>query len=199
LMKKYSAGFTLIELLVVIAIIALLSSLALPRILKTLVKGQMTQTLSNGNQLYLATQTMAMDATTAGSSSSGWPGDAAVPSFSTWATALCSGYVSTNEFCKLSSAPGVPVVTLPNVARKTAFKVYPVQENSESDAIFLITRNATVHGSGHDVTITLDPAVKPYGNQGCVIIHRGGDGVILLPQQLTNSPMIGSVSGSPLE
>ena len=199
-MKRYkNRAFTLIELLVVIAIIALLTSLALPNILKVLVKGQMTQTLSNGNQLYLATQSMAMDATAAGSIGSGWPGDAATPNFSTWATALCSGYVSTNEFCKLSSASGVQVANMPTAARETAFKIYPVQENSESDAIFLITRNAMVHGSGHDVTITLDPTVKPYGNQGCVIIHRGGDGVILLPQQLSNSRAIGSVVGVPLE
>ena len=73
-----SDGFTLIELLVVVAIIALLTSLALPNILKVLAKGQMTQTLSNGNQLYMATQSMAMDATTTGSTGSGWPGDAAV-------------------------------------------------------------------------------------------------------------------------
>jgi len=197
--QKRSAGFTLIELLVVVAIIALLTSLSLPHILKALTKGQMTQTLSNGRQLYLATQTMAMDAATAGSTSAGWPGDPTAPSFSTWATELCSGSVSTNEFCKLCSAPGVQVVNIPMSARETAFKIYPVQENSESDAIFLITRNATVHGSGHDVTITLDPTIKPYGNQGCVIIHRGGDGVILSPQQLNNSRLIGSVIGAPME
>jgi prepilin-type N-terminal cleavage/methylation domain-containing protein len=199
-MKKCSAGFTLIELLVVIAITALLTSLALPNILKALTKGQMTQTLSNGRQLYLATETMAMDASTGGSTVVGWPGDAATPSFSKWATALSSGYISTNEFCKLSSAPGVQVAKMPTVAAETAFKIYPVQENSPSDTIFLITRNATVKGSGTDLTITLDPTVKPYGNQGCVIIHRGGDGVILLPQQLQSSRAIGSVvEGEPLE
>ena len=198
-MKKRFAAFTLIELLVVIAIIALLTSLSLPHILKALTKGQMTQTLSNARQLYLATQTVAMDAVTAGATAAGWPGDEAEPSFSTWATALCSGSVSTNEFCKLCSAPGVEVVSMPTSARETAFKVYPVQESSESDAIFLITRNATVHGSGHDVTITLDPTIKPYGNQGCIIIHRGGDGLILSPQQLNNSRVIGSVVGASLE
>ncbi len=192
-------GFTLIELLVVVAIMALLTSLALPNILRALTKGQMTQTLSNGRQLYLATQSMAMDTATAGSTSGGWPGDMATPSFSAWATALCSGYTSTNEFCKLVSAPGVQVNTMPTMSRDTAFKVYPLQENSSSDAIFLITRNATIHGTGSDTTITLDPAIKPYGNQGCVIIHRGGDGVILSPQQLTNSRVIGSIVGVPLE
>lgn len=198
-MKKNQDAFTLIELLVVIAIMALLTSLALPNIFKALTKGQMTQTLSNGRQLYLATQSVAMDATTSGGEGAGWPGDAAVPHFSAWAGALLGGFMSTNEFCKLCSAPGVTIVGLPTTAKETAFKVYPVQENSSSDAVFLITRNATIHGSGHDVSITLDPTVKPYGNQGCVLIHRGGDGFILLPQQLKNSHLIGSVVGSPLE
>ena len=188
-------GFTLLELLVVISIIVILASLVLPNVLMALTKGQMAQTLSNERQLYLATQAMAVDGVTMGDPNLGWPGDMPSPSFSTWASALCPGYLSTNDFCKLCSAPGVVVSMdkMPTQSRETAFKIYPVQETSDGNAIFLITRNATVQGEGTSTTITLDPSVKPYGNKGCVIMHRGGDGEILLPNQLKNARAIGVV------
>ena len=191
-MRKQSA-FTLLELLVVISIIAIMASLALPHIMRALTKGQMLQTLSNERQLYLATQSMAMDATTTGATNMGWPGDNTSPSFSAWSTALCSGDLSVHDFCKLCSAPGVVVSSgkIPTAASETAFHIYPVSEESPSNAIFLITRNATLHGSGENTTVTLDATKKPYGNKGCVIMHRGGDAVILLPSQLTNTSSLG--------
>jgi prepilin-type N-terminal cleavage/methylation domain-containing protein len=78
-MKKFKnisnrlSAFTLIELLVVISIIAVLASLALPAITGALVKGQITQTMSNYRQLYLATQSAEMDAASSGSTNVGFP------------------------------------------------------------------------------------------------------------------------------
>ncbi len=193
-MKK-SHAFTLLELLIVISIIAIMASLALPHILSALTKGEMLQTASNARQLYLATQSMAIDSTTSGDANVGWPGDMSSPSFYAWASALCTSYLSTNDFCKLCSAPGVVVSAnhFPTSASQTAFRVYAVKEESEGSDIFLITRNAIVSGSGGTASVTLDSSVKPYGNKGCVIMHRGGDAVSLMQNQLKTSHAMGTV------
>lgn len=201
-MKKNA--FTLLELLIVISIIAILVSLALPHLSSALLKGEMLQTLSNERQLYLATQAMAIDANTSGTSAIGWPGDMTTPSFETWATALCNGYLSKSDFCKLCSAPGVSLSLdkIPTV-HEIAFTLYPVQESSEANDIFLITRNATLQGSGTNISASLDPKTKPYGNKGCVLIHRGGDAVSLLSHQATNNPQalgtLGANANIPLQ
>ena len=61
--NKYSSSraFTLIELLVVISIIAILALLAGPALTQALTKGQMTGTLNNARQFYLASFQMATD------------------------------------------------------------------------------------------------------------------------------------------
>ena len=87
-MLARNVAFTLVELLVVISIIAILASLALPAITGALVRGQMTQTLSNMKQLHLVTQQMAIDSTTTGDTNLGWPGDMPTPSWSAWATSI---------------------------------------------------------------------------------------------------------------
>ncbi len=184
-----ASAFTLLELVVVISIIAIMVSLALPHLFSVLLKGEMMQTLSNERQLYLATQAMAIDSSTTGTANNGWPGDITSPSFSAWAFALCNGYLSTSDFCKLCSAPGVIVLSdkIPSTAHDTALSVYAVQEASDGNTIFLITRNATVQGSGSNISVNFDAGMKPYGNKGCVLIHRGGDAISLLPNQATNN------------
>src|SRR5207248_5006234 len=73
--NKPSAAFTLIELLVVIAIIAILAALAVPALTTALNKAQMTGTMNNARQLYLAQFQMSNDGTATGDASSAWPGD----------------------------------------------------------------------------------------------------------------------------
>src|SRR5216110_500152 len=73
--NKTSSAFTLIELLVVIAIIAILAALAVPALTSALKKAQMTGTMNNGRQLYLAAFSMSNDGAATGDASSAWPGD----------------------------------------------------------------------------------------------------------------------------
>src|SRR3981189_1844564 len=68
-------GFTLIELLVVIAIIAILAALAVPALTSALAKAQMSGTMNNARQLYLAQFQMSNDGASTGDTTSAWPRD----------------------------------------------------------------------------------------------------------------------------
>ena len=73
--KRSQSAFTLIEMLVVISIIAVLAAFAVPALTSALTKGQMTGTLNNGRQLYLAAQQMALDGAANSDPTLVWPGD----------------------------------------------------------------------------------------------------------------------------
>ena len=187
-MKKSSTAFTLIELLVVISIIGILVALALPAITGALVKGQMTQSLSNMKQLHLATQTMALDGLTTGDTNLAWPGDLG-GSWSAWATNLVGGsYLTTNDFAKLLSAAGkiTPSGAIPS-ANTNAILAYSIAENSEGSTVFLTTANYDYSGA----PTALNASNKPYGNKGFVIFHKAGDGAIFLPKQFNATNLIG--------
>src|SRR4051794_5727284 len=113
-LHRIRQGFTLIELLVVIAIIAILAALAVPQIASALVRGQITQTVSNGHQIYIAAFQMANDYTVTQDTHLGWPGDLAVSqdqpvgSLSTYAKRLIDyNYFKAVDLGKVFTAPGI--------------------------------------------------------------------------------------------
>src|SRR5881398_2273433 len=71
---RSQSAFTLIEMLVVISIIAVLAAFAVPALTSALTKGQMTGTMNNARQLYLAAQQMALDGAANSDPNLAWPG-----------------------------------------------------------------------------------------------------------------------------
>lgn len=182
LIKKITA-FTLIELLVVISIIAILASLALPAITGALIQGQATQSLSNSRQLYVATFSMATDSVSTGDTNLGWPADTG-GTWDKWATPLVGGgYMTTNDFCKMLSAPGIirSTNTAVGTAGSNALAILNVGEASSMESVFIRSANFVTPG-----TAILQNA-KPFGNKAFIVLRKGGDGSVFKAMQATNT------------
>src|SRR2546425_5986691 len=135
-------GFTLIELLVVIAIISILAAFAVPALTSALKKGQMTGTLNNARQLYLAQFQMSNDGAASGDAGSAWPGDLIAATLLNPVTLngytdylIAKGYLQGGDVLKLLNAPGSsltgnyapgPPATVTFTSGTGALKVYPV-------------------------------------------------------------------------
>lgn len=155
----------------------------------TLMKGQMTQTLSNMKQLHLATQSAALDGVTTDDKSLGWPGDTG-GTFTNRTAQLVPSYLGSNDFCKLLSAPGVTVRPgkIPTSMSQGAVLVYAVSSNSPPETVFLTTANFTNGPTGGS---PLGEKARPYGDKGFVIFQKGGDGKILLKNHTAETNRIG--------
>jgi prepilin-type N-terminal cleavage/methylation domain-containing protein len=183
--NKSSSAFTLIELLVVIAIIAILAALAVPALTSALNKAQMTGTMNNARQLYLAQFQMSNDGTATGDASSAWPGDLFAGGFlGAGATLvdyanvlLAKGYLKGGDIIKLYNAPSAvftatvnigPPESIANGAGTAALKVYPVLDADPSNAVFAVTANYT-----YDTALAAGGI--PYGQKGFISIQKGGN------------------------
>lgn len=188
--KTTTPAFTLIELLVVISIIAILALLAGPALTQALTKGQMTGTMNNARQLYLAGFQMATDGAANSNPAYSWPGDdPAVTSLEAYCAKLVQNdYLKAGDMQKILNAPGATcnVTTVPGppasvtLAGRSALKVYKVKEVDSSNTIFSVTSNYVYNAP-------LDPTQVPYGDKGIVVIRKGGDAGVYRKNEATQS------------
>jgi len=176
-------AFTLIELLVVISIIAILASLSVPAVSSALHRGQMTQTLNNARQLTLATQTMSIDTTAAGSGVSWTLGTNNQPlTVAAFSQALIEGsYLTAADLQKIYAAPGVVVNSTTFNGGNIAFSIMQTTESSPSDQPFVITKNWEQGKLTTNV---------PYADKGFIVFRKGGDGGIYTRPTDATAPMV---------
>jgi prepilin-type N-terminal cleavage/methylation domain-containing protein len=183
--KKNSSAFTLIEMLVVIAIIATIAAFAVPALTSALTKGQMTGTMNNARQLYLAGYQMALDGSSNSDSTLAWPGDYPAGEVTTL-EAYCkklveNDYLKASDLPKILSAPGAACTATQvagppasvTLAGTSALKVYPVKDSDPSNTIFAVSANYT-----YDTAFGAAPP-SPYGDKGFIVVRKGGDGAVL--------------------
>jgi len=168
--RRFEA-FTLIELLVVISIIAILAALALPAVTGALVKGQITQTVSNYRQVYVLTQSASLDSQTAGGSGA-FPGDG-TNGINGWTNALIPAYCTPTTFRSLVVVKGTSTNTL----------VWTNSSTGDSSSVFLSTAGFAVSG-GTNCSIS---ASGPYGVKGGAVVTISGQAINLTG---TNSPAL---------
>jgi prepilin-type N-terminal cleavage/methylation domain-containing protein len=189
-------AFTLIELLVVIAIIAILAALAVPALTSALTKAQMTGTMNNARQLYLAQFQMSNDGAAQGNAALAWPGDLVtagyLPAGSTLITyaniLLANGYLKGADAIKLFNAPGSSFTAtvggtpeqLSAPVGTAALKVYPVTEADAANAIFCVSRNYV-----YDTALVAGSV--PYSTKGFITIQKGGNAVVFREAQAVNA------------
>ena len=192
--SRLQSAFTLIEMLVVISIIAVLAAFAVPALTSALTKGQMTGTMNNGRQLYLAAQQMALDGAANGDPALAWPGDynpAPATLAAYMSTLVANDYLKAGDVQKLLSGPGASVTVTPvagpppsvTLAGVAALKVYLVTESDAANAIFAVSRN-------YDYDTALVAAVggapnNPFGQKGFIVQRKGGDASILRANNAT--------------
>jgi prepilin-type N-terminal cleavage/methylation domain-containing protein len=189
--NKSCSAFTLIELLVVIAIIAILIALLIPAVSAVRERAQMTATMNNARQLYLAQLQMSNDGAANGDNTSAWPGD--LPTLPTTITGylnvLCGkGYLQGGDAIKLMNAPSANftatvttaggVDALSAATGTPALKVWMNQDVDPATTVFCATHNYVYD------TALLSTAV-PYGTKGFIAIRKGGDAAIYRVGQAT--------------
>jgi prepilin-type N-terminal cleavage/methylation domain-containing protein len=191
--RNSSAAFTLIEMLVVISIIVVLAAFAGPALFNALAKGQMTGSMNNARQLFLAGQQMALDGATNSDPTRAWPGElsdtAAAPgstpapiiTLQQYVTKLVQGdYLKAGDIQKLLSAPGATCTAAADgtLSGKSALKVYKIKEADSTSTIFAVTSNYTYNTA-------LDATGAPYGDKGFVVQRKGGDAALLKKNNAT--------------
>jgi len=199
---RLQSAFTLIEMLVVISIIAILAAFAVPALTSALTRGQLTGTMNNARQVFLAGQQMALDGTANSDPSLGWPGDVnpAVGTVSAYVDLLVkNNYLQAGDVQKLFTAPSAAVTVTGGTTSGSppaytpiafgggsvpALKIYRMQDANPGSTLFCVTNNWVYDND-------LSATANPYSTKGFVVIRKGGDASVFKraqAQHTTASP-----------
>jgi type II secretory pathway pseudopilin PulG len=189
-----TAGFSATELVVGIVLVAAVLVLAWPAIKNALVKRDLTRSMNNVRELYLAGFRMATDGAAKSDANLAWPGDYPANSLTDYCSKLVErDYLKPADLQRMLSAPGAecsvttsgspPTTT---VTGASAFKIYKVKATDPSTTIFAASSN-------YIYDTALSPDAKPFGAAGFVVIHKSGDAGLFGKSQATpagfeNSP-----------
>jgi hypothetical protein len=169
-----------------ILIIVVLLLLAWPMLKNALAKRDLTRTMHNGRELYLAAFRMATDGAAKYDKNRTWPGDYPATTLAEYCGKLVlNGYVQTTELERLLSAPGAtcnatmsgPPATL-MLSGKSAWKIYKAKGTDPTTTIFAASSN-------YVYDTPLNPNAVPFGDVGFVVVRKGGDARIYKSRQAT--------------
>ena len=169
-------GFTRIELVVVIVIAAVILFLAWPAFNNALRKRDLTRTMNNGRELYLAAFKMATDGAAKSDTNLAWPGDYPGTSLAEYCGKLVQNqYLQPADLQRLLSAPDAactavmsgPPATL-MLSGRPALKIYKVHTSDPSNTIFAASSN-------YIYDTPLDSKAVPFGDAGFVVVRKSGD------------------------
>lgn len=187
-MQSRAAAFSRVELVVILAIVAVIFFLAWPAVSNALVKRDLTRTMNNARELYLAAFRMATDGAAKFDSNRAWPGDYPATSFAEYCGKLVqNGYLKPGDLQRLLSAPGAtctatmsgPPATL-MINGKTALKLYKVKASDPSNTIFAVSSN-------YVYDTPLNPGAVPFGDAGFIVIRKSGDVGVYKKNQATTA------------
>jgi type II secretory pathway pseudopilin PulG len=185
--RRRCDAFTKTEFTVAILVVAVILVLAWPTIMSALQKREMTRTMNNVRELYLAGFHMATDGAAKSDANLAWPGDYPATSFSEYCGKLVQNdYLKAGDLQRILSAPGASCTVTSTASSpatvtlsgKSALKVYKAKNSDPSTTIFAASSN-------YVYDTALSPNAKPFGDAGFVVVHKSGDAGLFGKNQAT--------------
>ncbi|HMO51339.1 MAG TPA: prepilin-type N-terminal cleavage/methylation domain-containing protein [Kiritimatiellia bacterium] len=179
--SKKKKAFTLIELLVVIAIIALLAAILAPAVTKALLRGQVTQTMSNGRNLFVLLFSKDLDnplGLQTASGSAAWPATGEFQDSTQYFATLVTN-AAFNLSYNFFAASGVrPASTEQEFLDAQLRNVWCITEDVDgsfkASSPVLFTQNINLNGRNLDQFVRLEERARPFGTRAAVIVGYGG-------------------------
>jgi type II secretory pathway pseudopilin PulG len=171
---------------VVLVIVAVILVLAWPAFTSALVKRDLTRTMNNGRELYLAAFRMATDGAAKSDANLAWPGDYPVSSLAEYAGKLVEkDYAKPADLQRMLSGPGAACTVTASgppgtttLTGKSALKIYKVKRADPSNAIFAASSN-------YVYDTELDANAVPFGDAGFMVVRKSGDAGVYKKGQAT--------------